>query len=104
MLAITLFITGLCKAHQKIHTGTDNRKYSCKVCNKMFVSKSYLQTHLRIHTGEKPFMCEVNFSIFVLCYCSIFAAHFIGVWKRFLNQSRSSNTFHHAHGRKIVHM
>ncbi|XP_042775014.1 zinc finger and BTB domain-containing protein 32 isoform X4 [Neofelis nebulosa] len=36
-----------------------SRPYSCSVCGKRFTLKHQMETHYRVHTGEKPFSCSL---------------------------------------------
>lgn len=54
------------KKHQKTHMSLEDRnnsekfkKYLCICCGKILYTYSGYQTHLKIHTGEKDFSCEI---------------------------------------------
>ncbi|CAG9796066.1 unnamed protein product [Diatraea saccharalis] len=49
---------GALKEHEKRHNKTEF-KYKCEKCDKGFQVKTWYEQHQNVHTGSKPFVCDI---------------------------------------------
>ncbi|KAK4315131.1 hypothetical protein Pmani_013623 [Petrolisthes manimaculis] len=70
----------------------NNKKYKCEQCGKCFVYRGKLESHMRSHTGEKPFTCHLCTNTFSQ-RCNL-TAHIKSVHGVYIQSIKSDGTPH----------
>ena len=50
--------------HKLKHKSGSSKSYECELCKKKFSDRNHLARHQIVHTGERPFKCEVCGTLF----------------------------------------